>query len=126
MTSHDSDIAARIAVIGQEYLARLQKEGLPNLRTLRQRFLETPCDDSLRNQLLHAAHDMSGSGAVFGYDEVSNGGHRLEDAVRALIKHTIEDSADHRNRILALIDQLDAICVTATRDLKPTDNGARS
>lgn len=126
MTNHDRDLSARIAVIKQEYLARLQKEGVPNLRMLRQRFLASPGDESLRNQILHTAHDMNGSGAVFGCDDVSQGGHRLEDAMRALIKNTVEDTADRHKEIIALIDQLDAICVATARELKPTGGGSHS
>ena len=126
MTNHDSDLSARIAVIRQEYLARLHNDGLRNLRELRQRFLATPGDDSLRSDILHAAHDMNGSGAVFGCDDVSQGGHRLEDAMRALIKNATEDPADRHGAIIALIDELDAICVAAARGLEPAGGGYTS
>jgi chemotaxis protein histidine kinase CheA len=119
MTKHDGDLAARIAAIKQEFLGRVQSDVLPNLRRLRQGLLQAPCEETLRDKLLHAAHDMSGSGAVFGYDDVSAMGRRLEDALRALIRHEVQDTPDRHNEVIDLIDKLDATCVAATRDLKP-------
>lgn len=121
MANRDSDLAARIAVIKQEFLNRLHKDNLPKLRGLRQRFQGSPSDESVRDQIMRAAHDMSGSGAVFGYENVSRSGRRLEDAVRAVIKHEVEDTAERRQEILALMDELETICAATAADLKSGD-----
>lgn len=120
MITPDKDLAARIAVIKQEFLTRLRDEVVPNLRKLRQDFLAAPGDESVRDRLLHAAHDMNGSGAMFGYDALSDDGRRLETALRALAKRTGDIPEDSSADVVTLIDRLDATCVEATRDLKPT------
>lgn len=124
MTEPESTLAARIAVIRQEYLARLHDESLPKLRALRQRFAETPQDDEVRKQLLHAAHDMTGSGAVFGFDAVSADGRRLEDALRAAIKQSGDIAGERLSDLLALADRLIETCAaTAAHRAAPGNPG---
>jgi chemotaxis protein histidine kinase CheA len=118
MTDPETDLAARIATIKQEFLLRLHDDWVPNLRDMRQRFIAAPSDTVLLNQMLHAAHDMTGSGAIFGYEDISHHGRRLDDSLRRLIKHEIEDTPEQREEIVVLVDRLEQVCVAALHDLK--------
>lgn len=126
MVEADATLAARIAVIKQEFLARLKDEWVPNLRALRQRFLADPANTAVHAELRQAAHDMSGSGAVFGYQTVSSAGRRLEDSVRTLAAADIANDPEGRETIVTLIDELEAICVATQRDIKSADDQTRS
>ena len=117
MGDPEHQLAAKIALIKQEFLARLKNDWVPRLRSLRQRFRDTPSDPALRDELLRLAHDMTGSGAVFGCDDVSAMGRRLEDRMRLLIKSGASCEADYRD-LVGLIDELEAVCVAALRELK--------
>ena len=112
------DLAARIAVIKQEFLTRLKTDWVPALRAMRQGFLATPGDTALRNRIIHAAHDMTGSGAIFGYQKITDRGRQLEDRLRKLVRQEIEDTPACHAEILALLDQLEQACVTALADLE--------
>ncbi len=119
MNDLEAKLAARIAVIKQEFLARLQDEWLPNLRTLRQQFQDAPADQTLRTELMRAGHNMSGSGAVFGCADISTVGKQLEHRIRATAdSDTIGSEAD-RVEILAIVDHLDEVCRTALHDNPP-------
>jgi chemotaxis protein histidine kinase CheA len=122
MANPESNLAARIATIKQEFLSRLNSNGVPNLRDLRQRFITAPSDATLLDQLVRAAHDMTGSGAIFGYDEITNNGRRLDDSLRRLIKREVEDTPERRQEIVDLIDNLERVCVAALSDLKTPDD----
>lgn len=126
MAGPESDLAARIAVIKQEFLLRLKDHWVPNLRGMRQRFIATPTDAALLNEMLHAAHDMTGSGAIFGYEEITNRGRRLDDSLRRLIKREVEDTPECRRDILALLDALENVCVAALSDLKTPSASPRA
>jgi chemotaxis protein histidine kinase CheA len=126
MADPESDLAARIAVIKQEFLMRLNDHWVPNLHDMHQRFIATPADPALLDQMLHAAHDMTGSGAIFGYEEITNHGRRLDDSLRRLIKRAVEDTPECRREILALLDALEKVCVAALSDLKTPGDSARA
>jgi HPt (histidine-containing phosphotransfer) domain-containing protein len=126
MAGPESDLSARIATIKQEFLSRLNHDWVPNLRDLRQRFIAAPTDPALLNQMVHAAHDMTGSGAIFGYEEISNHGRRLDDSLRQLIKHDVENTPERRSEIVDLIDQLERVCIAALSDLKKPDDSPRA
>jgi chemotaxis protein histidine kinase CheA len=126
MTDPETDLAARIATIKQEFLSRLHDEWVPKLRDMRQRFIVTPADTALLNQMLHAAHDMTGSGAIFGYEAISQHGRRLDDSLRRLIKGETEDTPERHKEIVDLIDQLEGVCVAALNDLKKPEIAPRA
>lgn len=126
MADPEADLAARIATIKQEFLARLSHDWVPNLRDLRRRFIASPADSAVLNQMVHAAHDMTGSGAIFGYAEITNHGRRLDDSLRRLIKHEIENTFERQQEIVGLIDQLERACVAALSDLKTPDSQAHA
>lgn len=125
MADPESDLTARIAVIKQEFLSRLSRDWVPNLRDMRRRFVAAPADTALLNQMLHAAHDMTGSGAIFGYEEISDHGRRLDGSLRQLIKNEVEDTPEYRKEIVDLIDQLERVCVAALSDLTTPDTPPR-
>lgn len=124
MTDPEMELSARIATIKQEFLARLSHDWVPNLRDLRQRFMASPADSAVLNEMVHAAHDMTGSGAIFGYEEITNHGRRLDDSLRRLIKQEIENSFERQQEIVGLIDQLERACVAALSDLRTPDSPA--
>ena len=125
MTDPEVDLAARIATIRQEFLSRLNHDWVPNLRDLRHRFIVAPADPALLNQMVHAAHDMTGSGAIFGYQEITDRGRRLDDSLRRLIRHETENTPEARQEIVELIEQLERACVAALSDLKTPDDPPR-
>ncbi len=125
MTDPESDLTARIAVIKQEFLSRLSYDWVPNLRDMRRRFVAAPADTALLDQMLRAAHDMTGSGAIFGYEEISDHGRRLDGSLRQLIKNEVEDTPEYRKEIVDLIDQLERVCVAALSDLTTPDTPPR-
>jgi chemotaxis protein histidine kinase CheA len=119
MNDLESQLAAKIAIIKQEFLARLRNDWLPNLQRLRQSFLDAPADEALLTELMRAAHDMTGSGSVFGCDDISNVGRSLEQRLRTMIaSDTAANEVDHRE-ILALTDRLQEVCAIALRDAEP-------
>jgi chemotaxis protein histidine kinase CheA len=119
MNDLESQLAAKIAIIKQEFLARLRDDWLPNLQRLRQGFLNAPSDKALLTELMRAAHDMTGSGSVFGCDDISTAGRSLEHRLRTVIaSDTATNDVDHRE-ILCLIDRLQEVCTVALRDAKP-------
>lgn len=124
MTDPETELSARIATIKQEFLARLSHDWVPNLRDLRRRFIAAPTDSAVLDQMVHAAHDMTGSGAIFGYEEITNRGRRLDDSLRRLIKHETESTPERHQEIVGLIDQLERACVAALSDLKTPDSPA--
>ena len=124
MNDLESQLAAKIAIIKQEFLARLQTEWLPNLRLLRQQFVDAPADEALRMELMRAGHNMSGSGAVFGCDDISTAGRQLEQRIRGMIDSDAADT-DHRE-ILGLINRLDEVCTAALRDANLSGPAAAS
>jgi hypothetical protein len=114
MNGPESQLAAKIAVIKQAFFARLRHDWIPKLRALRQRFIDNPWDAGLYDELLRTAHDMTGTGAVFGCAEVSSMGRQLEDRLRVTITSGRAGDTEHRD-ILRMIDQLEAVCVAALR-----------
>ena len=119
MNDLESQLAAKIAIIKQEFLARLRDDWLPNLQRLRQAFLSAPTDKALLTELMRAAHDMTGSGSVFGCDDISTAGRSLEHRLRTVIAgDTAANDVDH-HEILGLIDRLQEVCTAALRDAKP-------
>ena len=124
MNDLESLLAAKIAVIKQEFLAKLQTDWLPNLRLLRQRFAESPADKELRVELMRAGHNMSGSGSVFGCDDISTAGRQLETRIRLTLDSDSPAAEADQRDILGLIDQLDAVCTEALRDAKPGADSA--
>ena len=120
MTDLESLLAAKVAIIRQEFLARLQDEWLPNLRTLRQQFVNAPADQTLRTELMRAGHNLSGSGAVFGCPDISTVGKQLEHCIRASENGDTVGSEADRREILAIVDHLDEVCSTALHDKPPT------
>lgn len=119
MNDLESLLAAKIAVIKLEFLARLKDEWLPNLRTLRQRFQDAPSDQALRTDLMRTGHNLSGSGAVFGCPEISTVGKQLEQRIRATENSDTVGSEADRHEILAIVDHLDEVCSTALSDNPP-------
>lgn len=119
MTDLESLLAAKIAVIKLEFLARLKDEWLPNLRTLRQRFEDAPADQALRTELMRAGHNLSGSGAVFGFPDISTIGKQLEHRIRVTENSDTVGYDTDRREILAIVDRLDEVCSTALRDNPP-------
>jgi chemotaxis protein histidine kinase CheA len=115
MNDLESLLAAKIALIRQEFLGRLQDEWLPNLRTLRQRFEDMPSDQEIRTELMRAGHNMSGSGAMFGFTDVSTVGRQLEQRIRGGNSDAVGSDADRRE-ILAILDRLDEVCTAALRE----------
>ena len=120
MPDPDSELAARIAIIKQEFLGRLHSEGLPKLRDLGERFRADPTDAVARSELRRVTHDLIGSGAVFGYDEISAVGRKLEAALRALLAQDGPENAQSHADILALVERLTTICAATERDLNPS------
>lgn len=115
MNDLESLLAAKIAVIKQEFLARLQDDWLPNLRHLRQKFQDAPADQTLRTELMRAGHNMSGSGAVFGCADISTVGKQLEHRIRSVDSDAVGSDADRRE-ILDIVDRLDEVCAAALRE----------
>lgn len=115
MNELESLVAAKIAIIKQEFLDRLQSDWLPNLRALRQRFQDMPDDQDLRTELMRTGHNMSGSGAVFGCDDISTVGRQLEHRIRGSNSDAVGSDADRRE-ILDIVDRLDEVCTAALRE----------
>ncbi len=120
MTDSNDALAARIAIIKQEFLGRLKSHEVPNLHALRDRFQADPTDASVRTDIRRVTHDLIGSGAVFGYDEISAVGRRLETIIRALLRQEVAEGPEPHGEILALLERLAVICAETERDLIPT------
>lgn len=121
----DAALAERIAIIKQEFLGRLKSHEVPNLRALRDRFQADPTDAAVRTDIRRVTHDLIGSGSVFGYDEISTVGRRLETLLRALLREEIAEGREPHGEILALLERLTVICAETERDLAPrTDKNA--
>lgn len=119
MTDQKDALAARIAAIKQEFLGRLKSHEVPNLQALRDRFRADPTDPSVRTDIRRVTHDLIGSGSVFGYDEISAVGRRLEAVMRGLLRQEIAEGPEPHAEIQALLDRLAVICAETERDLLP-------
>lgn len=125
MDDLESRLAAKIAVIRQEFLVRLQTDWLPNLQLLRQGFIETPADKAWRTELMRAAHNMTGSGSVFGCDDITTVGRQLENRIRETIDNDVVKADKDYCDILGLVDQLVEVCTAALGEAKSASDPAK-
>src|ERR1700722_6499650 len=83
MSTENKTISSHMmAPLVQKYLQRLQERDL-EIKALLEHAEQQDFTPAAREQLRHYAHNLSGSGATYGYPNISNAGRALEEAIDA-------------------------------------------
>ena len=116
MPDPNEDLAAKLAEIKFDYLRRLRDEWLHGLAAFRALPFPSWSKEQLEKLVFHA-HSATGSGAIFGYQALSDHARELEDHSRCLVGQAEAMSESQHAEIVRLIDQLRATCQEALNDL---------
>jgi HPt (histidine-containing phosphotransfer) domain-containing protein len=124
---HDEEkLRQQMAHIGGRYITRTLGE-LQRIRNLAALVQAGSVTDL--KELEHAAHKIHGSGAMFGFDQVSDRAGEIESIAGHLARH---DGPDHllgvdddelRSRLGTIAQQLEEVTRAAARELGITANG---
>lgn len=119
MTDPSVALSARIAEIKHEYLQRLQDEWLIGLNAFRA-IPAASWNEEILGKLHFHAHSVTGSGATFGYAQLSEHARELENLSRDLARQSGKTTEQDLAAIMSLIDRLSGTCHEALKDLSPS------
>ena len=80
-----------------------------------------PADPELLNSIFRAAHSIKGSGATFGFDDLTRFTHRLEELLERMRQGKIETSPDRVQLLLRACDVLRGLLAAADTGGPPPD-----
>lgn len=116
MSDRSEELAAKLAEIKFDYLRRLRDEWLLALESFRALPLSSWDKEQLEKIVIHA-HGATGSGAIFGYKDLSDQAQELEDLSHSLVNQADRMSESQHREIIQLIDKLRAAYQEALNDL---------
>ena len=117
MSDPNAELSAKLVEIKFDYLRRLRDEWLLGLESFRALPFTSWSKEQLEKMVFHA-HSATGSGAIFGYKTLSDHARELEDLTRMLVGQAEPMSETQHSEMVRLVDQLQATCLEAMKDLK--------
>lgn len=107
------DLESKIQALREEYASELP-ERISDIYEYWERFLTNPGDQEALDKLLHICHNLSGTGASFGFTSLSQHANEIERFLRPSGQKRKEIDSQHMLRVSHLITTLNDDCKKAS------------